>query len=165
MAGQFPPHHRLSVIKTLMAWSLRIASPAYEPVPPTRFLLAVPSGRGCQARAFNALSLQGEPPATLDAMAQALSRLSQGGLMPDVALCTLARMFVATLGARAWLAGAIPLAQPFCVFTNEARVGRGKAFGVVALPTTARRPLQNMLTSGAWVPHYARTIFDGVAEP
>ena len=39
---QFPPPLRMTVFKVLTAWTIRVCSPAYEPVPPETFLLAVP---------------------------------------------------------------------------------------------------------------------------
>ena len=163
---QFPPQHRMRVFRVLTAWSIRVCSPNYPPLPPGSFLLAVPVAGGCWAATFDPRRLWNETPATPGAEAVAFDLLNRSyGRKPDSRelLHTIARAIIDAPNLRDFLTRAIERGEHTCVFVGALGAGRGqhRRLGALAVPAAPREPLHGQLASGVAVPPYARAIYDG----
>jgi hypothetical protein len=166
----FEPELRLTVLKVWATWSIRTASPVYEPISPAVFLLAMPIVWGCWAATFDAHDLWSEPQATPGADVLAFRLLNtiscgceQQQPMAGALLHTLARSLADTAPTRRLLIGAIARERPAIVFVGALSTGsnRPRCAGGAGVMTTPPGRLRSILASGVQLPRYVREIYDG----
>ena len=128
----FPPALGASVLRVLTAWSIRVCSPAYEPLSPATFLWAVLMAGGCRVAAIDTNRLWESDPAMLrvDELVFAVALLSGGfdvGEQETPALLeALARSLAADPETRAELTLMLGLERSVCVFIG-ARCADGRS--------------------------------------
>jgi hypothetical protein len=169
---QFSPLLRMRVFRVLTAWTIRVCSPAYEPIAAETFLLAVPVARGCWAATFDARRLWLERPA-LPAAAEIafdlLNRIAYGSELNTRGLLhTLARSAVDDPAIRGLLVRAFERDAHACVFVGSLTANRRqrRQLGALTIPIEKmRKSWPSVLPSDAPVPPYAQAIYDGAIGP
>jgi hypothetical protein len=164
----FPPQHRLTLLKTWVAWTLRTCSPAYQKLPASTFLLAVPIRRGCWVATFDTTRLQATPPEVFGADALALHLLEQFGNpdqpMVDTLLRSIARAVVDAPPVAIPLDRLSVMAWPAIVFAGAISASRNqpRRHGAVVVPVGEHGPMRDIIKSEAVLANYVRAIYAGL---